>query len=57
MNYVQINQRELKRLKKLYNRAVEKHKKCFHFQGYALLTAFAKYYIEYIEMVVLRGTK
>jgi predicted ABC-type transport system involved in lysophospholipase L1 biosynthesis ATPase subunit len=51
--YITINEQELHKLKEDYRRAVDSQDKSFFFQGHELLTSFAKYYIEYIERVVL----
>lgn len=55
-DYISLDRegRELKRLKGLYNKAVREKATSFHFQGYEILTTFAKYYIEYIEDVYRR---
>ena len=52
--YITINSNELARLKRLYKRAVGQGRYKFMFQGQEILVSFAKYYIEYIETVVLR---
>jgi len=55
MGKITMNKQELSRLKRYYRRAIRQGKTKFTFQGHVLLVAFAKYYIEYIETVVLKG--
>ena len=51
--YITINVAELHRLKFDYKKALDDKAESFKFQGHELLTKFAKYYIEYIERIVL----
>lgn len=48
-------ERDLKRLKKLYNKAVREGRDQFTFRGQPVLTSFAKYYIDYLEGIIERG--
>jgi len=48
-----IEAETLKDLKRAYNRAVKNEQETFDFQGDELVTAFAKYLIEYLEMYLL----
>ena len=46
---ITIDENGFKELKKLYEEAVQKKQPTFIFQGHELLTAFAKYMIQYWE--------
>ena len=49
MDYLSINEKEAKELQKLYDEAVASKKEQFVFQGHDLLTAYAKYLLEYLH--------
>jgi len=51
MNMV-IKKEEIKELKKLYKNAVENEEETFMFKGELLLTSYAKYLIEYIDISI-----
>lgn len=48
-NEITIDRHQLGRLKASYTIAVKQGKKEFAFQGQAILTAYAKYLIQYLE--------
>lgn len=48
-NYIEIDARAFEELKRLYSDAVKDKKEMFYFQNQALLTAYAKYLIQYLE--------
>lgn len=51
-----LNKQGLTSLKKSYNQAVKSKKKSFRFDGKEMVTGYAKYVIEYLE-VKLKNTK
>lgn len=52
-DYISIDKRTYKELKSLYQTARNEHKKAFFFQGKELLTDYAKYLIQHIELNIL----
>jgi hypothetical protein len=49
MNTITFTHETFKSLKSEYKNAVENNKEIFIFQGHELLTAYAKYMIEYLN--------
>lgn len=49
MEMMQITPNEAKELEKLYNEAVASKQEQFVFKGHDLLTAYAKYVLEYLH--------
>jgi Fe-S cluster biosynthesis and repair protein YggX len=47
---ISINPATLSRLKKAYKEAVDKNQSQFMFEGNVLVTGYAKYLIQYMEM-------
>ena len=50
MNTITFDQETFKNLKQEYRKAVQNNKEIFVFQGHELLTAYAKYVIEYLTI-------
>jgi len=48
-NYEEITEEEYKDFKKLYEESVKSNAEQFTFKGRPVLTAFAKYVIEYLD--------
>jgi len=49
-SFLKMNEKEFKKLKKEYQTAVSNKNDIFLFQNVELLTSYAKYLIEYLEM-------
>lgn len=49
---MKLTTKEIKKLKKLYNKAVEQETESFMFNGHEILTAYAKYLLEYLEEAI-----
>lgn len=47
---IEINNKQYNILKKEYRKAVGEGRESFEFQGFTLLTSYAKYLLEYIEL-------
>lgn len=50
MNKISLNENSFRELRELYNKAVEKKETQFKFQGEDMLTAYAKYVVEYMRV-------
>ena len=49
MDYITVGDKELKKLKRLYNKALKNNVETFFFQGKEILVGYAKYLIQYLE--------
>jgi hypothetical protein len=49
---LQFDYTKLKKLQKCYDKAVAKNEKQFTFEGAVLLTDYAKYLLEYLNMAI-----
>lgn len=49
MKHIEFDKEKLKRLKHVYEKAIELQQDSFWFEGNEYLTSYAKYLIEYLE--------
>ena len=50
-----INNENIKKFKREYNKAVKQNKEQFQFEGFPVLVSYAKYLIEYADSLKLGG--
>ena len=55
MNTITFNKSTLDSLKLEYSKAVNNKKESFTFQGQTLLTSYAKYLIQFVEIKLKKG--